>query len=185
LVYVNCILARGPLSFDGWYPRDHKPGPFPETEEERRSAALKYGMRPEDYRPIHYDDVNRHAGDYPYLGTITYDHKDPYESWSDRHHRRNWGELVPIDSINYRADRLTFTGLNQEDFEWLSVLYNFLSVLIPLGIICYLISRPHPNAPRWRNPAMPKQYSYDYYRAWPFSDPRKYPITNYSFEPLD
>lgn len=29
---------------------------------------------------------------------------------------------------------------------------------------------------------MPKQYPYDFYRAWPFDDPKKYPIVNYSFE---
>lgn len=29
---------------------------------------------------------------------------------------------------------------------------------------------------------MPKQYPYDFYRAFPFDDPRKYPITNYSFD---
>ena len=38
----------------------------------------------------------RYAGDYPDLGVVTYDHKDPYESWTDRHHRRNWGEMVRI-----------------------------------------------------------------------------------------
>lgn len=32
---------------------------------------------------------------------------------------------------------------------------------------------------------MPKQYSLDYYRAYPFEDPRNYPIINYTFEPFD
>ena len=38
--------------------------------------------------------MTRFAGDYPNLGVLTFDHKDPYEAWSDVHHRRNWGELV-------------------------------------------------------------------------------------------
>lgn len=38
----------------------------------------------------------RYAGDYPDLGVVTYDHKDPYESWTDRNHRRNWGEMVSV-----------------------------------------------------------------------------------------
>ncbi|VDD89956.1 unnamed protein product [Enterobius vermicularis] len=177
--------ARGPLSFEGWYPRDHKPGQYPETEEERRSAALKYGMRPEDYMPIHYDDVNRHAGDYPYLGIVTFEHKDPYESWTDRHHRRNWGELVAIDAMQFRGDRITFTGLDQEDFEWKETLKMYLRIFIPIAIFCYISTRTDPSALRWRNPAMPKQYPLDYYRAWPFGDPRQYPIVNYTFEPLD
>lgn len=32
---------------------------------------------------------------------------------------------------------------------------------------------------------MPKQYPFDFYRAWPLEDPRNYPIENYSFDPLD
>uniref|UniRef100_A0A1I7W7E2 NADH dehydrogenase [ubiquinone] 1 beta subcomplex subunit 8, mitochondrial n=1 Tax=Heterorhabditis bacteriophora TaxID=37862 RepID=A0A1I7W7E2_HETBA len=91
---TKILKLRGPLTFDGWYPRDHKPDPLPATEEERRSAAIKYGLRPEDYKPIDSNDVVKYAGDYPDLGVITYDHKDPYEAWTDRHHRRNWGEMV-------------------------------------------------------------------------------------------
>ncbi|KAK6046808.1 NADH-ubiquinone oxidoreductase ASHI subunit [Cooperia oncophora] len=110
------ISVRGPLTFEGWYPRDHKPGQYPTTDEERRAAALKYGLRPEDYKPMDQDDVVRYAGDYPDFGPITYDHKDPYENWTDRLNRRNWGEMVPIDMMRHRADRLTFTGLEAEDF---------------------------------------------------------------------
>lgn len=110
------IPVRGPLTFDGWYPRDHKPSAPPTNEEERRAAAVKYGLRPEDYVSMNKDDVIKFAGDYPDLGTITYDHKDPYEAWTDRQNRRNWGELVPIDMMRYRGDRLTFTGLEAEDF---------------------------------------------------------------------
>lgn len=32
---------------------------------------------------------------------------------------------------------------------------------------------------------MPKQYAWDFYRAFPFEAPTKYPILNYSFEPAD
>lgn len=74
------------------------------------------------------NNVINYAGDYPEFGCITYDHKDPYEAWTDRHHRRNWGEMVcafhvtqsslqvQIDMMKYRADRLTFTGLDEEDY---------------------------------------------------------------------
>ncbi|KAJ1366095.1 hypothetical protein KIN20_026689 [Parelaphostrongylus tenuis] len=95
-LHISCVRSmRGPLVFPGWYPRDHKPGPYAVTEEERRVAAIKYGLRPEDYKPMDKDDVVRYAGDYPDLGTVTYDHKDPYEDWTDRLNRRNWGEMVP------------------------------------------------------------------------------------------
>ncbi|RCN26412.1 hypothetical protein ANCCAN_27862 [Ancylostoma caninum] len=36
------LSMRGPLTFDGWYPRDHKPGEYPTTDEERRAAAIKF-----------------------------------------------------------------------------------------------------------------------------------------------
>ena len=35
-----------------------------------------------------------HAHDYPDLGEITYEHRDPYENWSDIRFRRNFGEPV-------------------------------------------------------------------------------------------
>lgn len=46
------FLERGPLTIDGWYPRDHMPDDYPKNEEERRAAAIKYGMRPEDYKLV-------------------------------------------------------------------------------------------------------------------------------------
>uniref|UniRef100_A0A915Q3G1 Uncharacterized protein n=1 Tax=Setaria digitata TaxID=48799 RepID=A0A915Q3G1_9BILA len=88
----DIMSQRGPLTIDGWYPRDHMPDDYPKNEEERRAAAIKYGMRPEDYKPYDKDDHFNYAGNYPDYGCVTYDHKDPYENWSDPHYRRNWGE---------------------------------------------------------------------------------------------
>lgn len=48
----NYFLERGPLTIDGWYPRDHMPDDYPKNEKERRAAAIKYGMRPEDYKLV-------------------------------------------------------------------------------------------------------------------------------------
>ncbi|RCN35628.1 NADH-ubiquinone oxidoreductase ASHI subunit [Ancylostoma caninum] len=178
-------LVRGPLTFDGWYPRDHKPGEYPTTDEERRAAAIKYGLRPEDYQPMSKNDVVRYAGDYPDLGIITYDHKDPYEAWTDRQNRRNWGEMVPIDMMRYRGDRLTFTGLEAEDFTTWGSIMLCLRVLVPMALLSWYFCSEDPNAFRWKNPAMPKQYPYDFYRAFPYDDARKFPITNYSFDLVD
>merc|ERR1712141_609787 len=50
-----------------------KPGPYPETEEERLAAAKKYGLIPEDYEPYPNDGqwneaIGPHGlGDYPNL----------------------------------------------------------------------------------------------------------------------
>ncbi|KAK0411288.1 hypothetical protein QR680_005582 [Steinernema hermaphroditum] len=177
------LNARGPLTFDGWYPRDHKPGPYPTNEEERRSAAIKYGLRPEDYIPMNKDDVVRYAGDYPDLGMITYDHKDPYENWTDRHHRRNWGEMVGIDTMRYRGDRMTFTGLEAEDFKPWNSLLLILRVVVPMMLMAYYVTRDDPNCFRWKNPVMPKQYSHDYYRAWPPPPGSGFPVSPALFSP--
>uniref|UniRef100_A0A7E4W5D9 NADH dehydrogenase [ubiquinone] 1 beta subcomplex subunit 8, mitochondrial n=1 Tax=Panagrellus redivivus TaxID=6233 RepID=A0A7E4W5D9_PANRE len=184
-IHTTSAVARGPLSFDGWYPRDHKPGPHPENEAERRASAIKYGLRPEDYKPIDKDDVRLYAGDYPDAGPVNYDVRDPYENYSDRYYRRNWGELVPMDLMRTRPDRFTTTGLDAEDFTHVRALVLILRVVIPMLLVSYFYSDPNPNGFRWKNPVLPKQYSLDYYRAFPFEDPRKYPIVNYSFEPLD
>ncbi|TKR86559.1 hypothetical protein L596_011131 [Steinernema carpocapsae] len=175
----SILSVRGPLTFDGWYPRDHRPGPYPKNEEERRAAAIKYGVRPEDYKPINQNDVVRYAGDYPELGIITYDHKDPYDSWTDRMHRRDFGEMVGIDMMRYRGDRVTFTGLEEEDYKPWQSLFIILRVIVPMLLMTYYVTRSDPNCLRWKNPVMPKQYSHDYYRAWPFGDPKEYPIVNY------
>ena len=42
-----------------------KPGPHPETDDERRAAAKKYGMIYEDYKPS--DEPDALMGDYPML----------------------------------------------------------------------------------------------------------------------
>lgn len=47
-------------------------------------------------RPIDPDNVQYYAGDYPDLGLVTYDNKDPYENWTDNLNRRNWGEQVRV-----------------------------------------------------------------------------------------
>uniref|UniRef100_A0A0N4ZPH4 NADH dehydrogenase [ubiquinone] 1 beta subcomplex subunit 8, mitochondrial n=1 Tax=Parastrongyloides trichosuri TaxID=131310 RepID=A0A0N4ZPH4_PARTI len=184
-LHTTILNARGPLKFDGWFPRDHKPGPYPTTDEERRAAAVQYGLRPEDYKPIDPSDPNRHAGNYPDFGRVTFDHKDPYDSWTDRLHRRNWGEMVTIDQMSHRGDRLTFTGLEEENFKFWSAMVTILRVIVPMGLLAYYFTRNDPNCLRWQNPAMPKQYPYDFYRAFPFEDPRNYPIVNYSFEPAE
>ncbi|KHJ45720.1 hypothetical protein D918_03932 [Trichuris suis] len=107
---------------EGWWIRDHKPDPWPETPEERKAAARKYGLREEDYVSLPRD---KHVGNYPDLGLLNYDLKDPYEDWSYGTMRRNYNEPKP------------------------------------------------------------KQYAYDYDLAWPFKDPKNFPLVHYTFEPAD
>jgi hypothetical protein len=177
--------ARGPLTFPGWYPRDHMPDAYPETEEEHRAAAIKYGLRPEDYKPISKDDVVHHAGNYPDLGLITYDNMDPYENYTDSHNRRNWGQPTQMSVLKHRADRNSYNGLDIEDFTlWNFIKYSSI-LLIPMGLLIWENHRGEPEKFRMKNPKMIKQYAYDYYRTFPYGNARKYPILNYTFEPAE
>lgn len=71
-------------------------------------------------------------GDYPDVGVVTYEQKDPYDNYSCSLFRRYWGEpvsasnvllsfilekKVPRQFVRYRPDRWSYTGLDEEDFE--------------------------------------------------------------------
>jgi hypothetical protein len=76
----------------GAYTKDVKPGPFPKTEEEIKAAALKYGMRPDEYKPMPDDGFG--IGDYPDLPLKGSETKDPYVEYDDFYLRRNYGDPV-------------------------------------------------------------------------------------------
>ena len=74
---------------------------------------------------------------------------------------------VPIDMMRYRGDRLTFTGLEAEDYttyvfsfsifhhisSWGSIVL-CLRVLVPMAILAWYFCIDHPNALRWKNPVV-------------------------------
>merc|ERR1712001_777663 len=76
-----------------------KPGPYPQTEEERLAAAKKYGMIPEDYKPYPIDGTwnenglgTQGLGDYPLLGKSSQDSRSGHVNWDDPDLKRNHGE---------------------------------------------------------------------------------------------
>lgn len=80
--------------------KDWKPGPYPKTEEERRAAAKKYNLIPEDYEP--YDDKDGLGyGDYPKLPLKSAEGKDPYHHWDITHLKKNYGEPVSFKICFY------------------------------------------------------------------------------------
>ncbi|XP_053213370.1 NADH dehydrogenase [ubiquinone] 1 beta subcomplex subunit 8, mitochondrial-like isoform X2 [Panonychus citri] len=76
--------------------RMFKPGPTPKTEEERRAAAAKYNMIPEDYQVW---DEKLGWGDYPKFEGVGWDARDPYDDYDCEYDRYWYGEPVHIDSI--------------------------------------------------------------------------------------
>ena len=79
------------IFFSEW-DKDWMPAKYPETEAERRAAAKKYGLLPEDYTPLPNDGTGH--GDYPQFPLIGEEQKDPYEDWDDPVLKRNFGEPV-------------------------------------------------------------------------------------------
>ncbi|XP_031636308.1 NADH dehydrogenase [ubiquinone] 1 beta subcomplex subunit 8, mitochondrial [Contarinia nasturtii] len=74
----------------GWN-KDFAPEPLPKTEEERRAAAKKYGLLPEEYK-TYPDDLP--YGDYPHLEDKPYEQKDIYYPYDHPEFRRNFGEPI-------------------------------------------------------------------------------------------
>lgn len=72
--------------------KDFKPGPYPETEEERQRAARKYGLRVDEYKPVPDDGLG--AGDYPDVPLVSAESRNPFTNWDYPEHRRNFGEPV-------------------------------------------------------------------------------------------
>ncbi|KAI1707175.1 NADH-ubiquinone oxidoreductase ASHI subunit (CI-ASHI or NDUFB8) domain-containing protein [Ditylenchus destructor] len=182
---------RGPVGHDGWFPRDHAPGPYPVTDEERRRSAMKYGLRPEDYEPMDQNDPYQN-GEYPELGRLTFAQKDPYDYYTNKWYFRNWGEQVQkyfIDDSPWKIQG-GLTGLDQEFFWGPEALRTWLQILIPLALLGSWLYYVH-NAPydkqgmKWVNPKLPWQSHLDYYRGYPWNDPQAHPIVNYAFDPID
>lgn len=76
-----------------YFEKDFLPGPYPKTEEERRAAAKKYGMQPEDYEP--YDpELGLGTGDYPKVEPIGMDLRSEWEIYDSYRLKKNFNEPV-------------------------------------------------------------------------------------------
>lgn len=167
----SCLLVKraqvaAPLvskAHVGYWNKDWRPGPYPETEKERLAAAKKYGMRPEDYQP--YPDDGTGFGDYPCLPRVGDASKCDYEVYDIPEMKRNYGEVV-----HYDADVLKEAYENptqQYRVSWAYMYTFFFGIMGTLAFFMFLVDghKAHP-------PALPKQY--------PTPD-----VKHYLFEPAD
>ncbi|RZC40490.1 NDUF B8 domain containing protein [Asbolus verrucosus] len=83
--------------------KDYKPGPYPQTEEERKKAAEKYGLHRSEYKP--YPDDGTGYGDYPKLPDVAAEMKDPFYPWDNPELKRNFNEPLHADFDLMREDR--------------------------------------------------------------------------------
>lgn len=72
--------------------KKYMPGLYPKTKEEKKAAAEKYGLHPDEYKSCNPD--TNYAGDYPDLPFISVDAKDPFYPWDIPALRRNFEEPV-------------------------------------------------------------------------------------------
>lgn len=77
--------------FTDWN-KDYKPGPYPQTPEERKAAAKKYGL-PEEWYDVYPNDGMGY-GDYPKLPAVSEEARDDFYPWDYPEAKRNFNELV-------------------------------------------------------------------------------------------
>merc|ERR1712107_691003 len=145
-----------------------KPGPFPETEDERMACAKKYGLIYEDYKPYPKgSDVM--AGDYPDLPLVPEGRKDPYYNWDYPEYRRDYGEPLHENFDMYRETKYT-PELNPRD----SRLTMFGCFLGMLGLFFggVWLTTDNPWIPHMKHPVIAMQLP-------------KEGVTHYTFEPAE
>ncbi|CAF0708659.1 unnamed protein product [Brachionus calyciflorus] len=103
------------------FAKDFKPGPYPETEAERRAAAKKYGLKPEDYQPYPNDGFG--YGDYPNLGRISTDMKSDWGDYDDPYLKRNFGEPIVVTQEQLTAEKVT---LRPQRVSFSNIIFWFL-----------------------------------------------------------
>lgn len=118
-----------------YWNKDWKPGPYPTTPEERAAAAKKYGLLPEEYEPIPDDGLGN--GDYPELPDISYETKDPYNTWDYPEHRRNFGEPLHAMSNIYSGDRYDCNIDSKENYSRSTQVGAFLGTLLGFYLVFF------------------------------------------------
>ncbi len=101
------LSLQGVRCYAGYWNKDWRPGPAPKNEEERRAAARKYNMIPDDYEP--YPDDGTGYGDYPKLPIISAESRDPFYNYDYDELKRNHGEPLHVEADMYGEDRLDAT----------------------------------------------------------------------------
>ncbi|CAM1331082.1 NDUFB8 (predicted) [Pycnogonum litorale] len=101
LIQYRCFQVSS--SFNQYWNKDWKPGPYPKTAEERFAAAKKYGLLPEDYEP--YPDDGLGHGDYPKLPVVATNSKPDSTQYDMRYLKRNYGEPLHATADWYMAER--------------------------------------------------------------------------------
>ncbi|KZC13964.1 NADH dehydrogenase [ubiquinone] 1 beta subcomplex subunit 8, mitochondrial, partial [Dufourea novaeangliae] len=110
------------------------PGMYPETEEERKAAAEKYGLHPYEYKP--YPNDEHSVGDYPELPQLSVEAQDPYYPWDFPASRRNYNEPVHRHFDIMGPDHVAYGVRTREDYHKCALIFVGL-------IVSYLVFSLH------------------------------------------
>uniref|UniRef100_A0A131Z5P9 NADH dehydrogenase (Ubiquinone) 1 beta subcomplex subunit 8 n=1 Tax=Rhipicephalus appendiculatus TaxID=34631 RepID=A0A131Z5P9_RHIAP len=122
----------------GYWNKDWRPGPTPQTEEEMRAAAKKYKMLYEDYK-VRAESEGLTWGDYPKIPTVTSASRDPEEDYDFPTMKRNYGEPINIYADAYTPERL---DLKRHQVPIRKQLATFLGVVFGLWYLMTFFDRP-------------------------------------------
>merc|ERR1712080_141240 len=120
-----------------------KPGPYPETENERLAAAKKYGLIPEDYKPYPNDGTWNEGigpqglGDYPMLEKSSGDSRSGHINWDDPDLKRNYGE--PLHYNFYMTQDTRFDDTTRQRFSVLQFTGMFLATMAVMASPYYFL----------------------------------------------
>ena len=135
---------------------------LPQTESEKESVAKKYGLIPEDYKPL------KDSGDYPDLDGVSAWDRDNNELWDYPELKMNYNEPGPY----YNFDRDYESRFSKGHVLYgsrTSIDKQFLVVFLFVGfVVLNELFLPHNQMP-----VMPKQKPYD-------ENGRR--VTNYALE---
>ncbi|XP_043477108.1 NADH dehydrogenase [ubiquinone] 1 beta subcomplex subunit 8, mitochondrial [Leptopilina heterotoma] len=91
--------------------RDYMPSDYPKNEEERKKAARKYNLHPDEYVPFPKEsEMGEYRGDYPNLPLIGHAAKDPYYPWDMPGDRRNYKETLPEEFDMIGPEKIDWIG---------------------------------------------------------------------------
>lgn len=105
--------------------------------EERLARAMKWNVRPADYKPM--NDIMFDVGDYPDLPVESSRGKDPFYDWDDPHLRRNWGEpmFYFVDQYTYACNDTTPQLIDHPTrIKRMAILYGSIAALF---LFCYYV----------------------------------------------
>lgn len=123
-IVKNSMFVRGATILD----RDWMPGPYPKNEAERKAAAKKYNLLPEEYEPLDLKwDLGQ--GDYPALPNRCWADEDPYGDYTYMADSRYFGDLVHPHWEIYQSHGVS---LNEENppFKHAILTHGFMFVFI-------------------------------------------------------